>query len=212
LFTNRSTQRSQAGKTRCPPSVSTPPPPLLPTRSLRFMVIIIGHRSGHRNMRRALRRFPLPSRAQWHWPPWAVRACCSGGGGQSKRGANPPATVSNSAGGNLVAAGVFALSRTPKLNRRQRTQRTQRESDLKISPAAICVACVFSIHRSGFAFFVFSRGNFLFGTRGTRPSGLAWRSLCSLAATSVFRFFNHTPILGYAYPDFWGYSRQNLLS
>jgi hypothetical protein len=35
--------------------------------------------------------------------------------------------------------------------------------------------------------------NFLFGTRGTRPSGLALRSL---AATPVFRFFNHTPILG----------------
>jgi hypothetical protein len=54
------------------------------------------------------------------------------------------------------------LTRTPKLNSRKRTQGTQREWDLKISPAAIFVAFVFIIHLSGFAFFVFSRGNFGF--------------------------------------------------
>src|ERR1035437_3009724 len=41
---------------------------------------------------------------------------------------------------------------------RERTQRTQRELDLKISPAAIFVVFVFIIHRSGFAYFGFARG------------------------------------------------------
>jgi hypothetical protein len=51
-------------------------------------------------------------------------------------------------------------TQTPKLNSRKRTQRTQREWDLKVSPAAIFVVFVFIIHLSCFAFFVFSRGNF----------------------------------------------------
>jgi hypothetical protein len=70
-----------------------------------------------------------------------------------------------SVGGALAAAGRacwLGLSRTPKLNSRKRTQRTQRGWDLKVSPAAIFAVFIFIIHLSCFAFFAFSRGNFGF--------------------------------------------------